>query len=253
MKTKILNTSDLHFEEADTEYREETLKKLEPLKEETGHAWILGDIGQPDDWRRIQEELEDHETRHVLGNMDHRENGKYYADRDTVEDIEPGEDPKLGGSGVKTNDTTDFVQNIELFEEEITDNNYKVMFSHNPRHVGIDPWNDEFIDDEENSRGQSTADHPFYDIIATAHYHTGEAYVNENDALVIKTPSTRENYKDGAPESTAQTIEMSGDYVNVTEYDLETLNQEEPETVYDKTFRYQDGGFEEIEIEGYRE
>lgn len=253
MSTKILETSDLHFEEEYEEFREETLKKLKKLEPEAERLWLLGDVGEQKDWNRLEDKFEDYRVRYVLGNMDTKEGQHYYADKETVEDIEPEEDPKLAGSGIKTENKTDFVQNIELFEEEITGNNYNVMFSHNPRHVGIDPWKDEFIPDDENSRGIATADHPFYDVIVTAHYHNGGAYVNENGALVIKSPSPQENYKQGAPDQTSQVIELSGDYVNIAEYDLETLDQEEPETVYDKTFRYRDGEFEEIDVEEYLE
>ncbi|MFB6204071.1 MAG: hypothetical protein ABEJ75_00325 [Candidatus Nanohaloarchaea archaeon] len=246
----VLETSDLHLEEQDQESKEDTLERLLTVAEDADEIWAPGDIGDVRDWNMFEETFSEHDIEYSLGNMDTKPNESYHADRDTVEDVDPLEDPKLGGSGVKTDDVTDFVNNIKLFEEKLSGNGYNVMFSHNPKHVGIDSWNEEFIPDEENDRGRATADHPFYDIIVTAHYHNGGAYVNENGALVVKSPSARENYKEGAPERTSQLIEFSEDYINVREVDLDSPDGE---PVYEKTFRYDGEGFEEIDPREYLE
>ncbi|MFB6204003.1 MAG: hypothetical protein ABEK01_05925 [Candidatus Nanohaloarchaea archaeon] len=235
----VLLTSDLHFEEEDEQFRERTLEELLELGD-AGYAWVPGDVGEQEDWDRLEDAFSGLELRYSPGNMDSLDGEGYYADRETTT-VGPEEDPKLGGSGVKTGDVTDFVKNVELFEEEVSGNGYKVLFSHNPRHVGIDPWEQEFIPDGENDRGRRTADHGFYDIIVTAHYHTGDAYVNENGALVVQSPSAQENYREDAPERTAQLLEMEGEDVTVRERDLE-----DGEIFYEKSFRYDGDGFREL-------
>lgn len=256
LMSRLLVASDLHFEETEEQLRERRLNQLGELSEQVDYALVPGDVGEEKDWEELERTLEQNEVDHsaTMGNMDTREDQHYVVDRDTVTDLDEEDDRKHTESGVLTDDTSKFVENILLMEDEFSGKDYDWLISHNPKHIGIDPWEQEFIPDEENSRGRATADHEFYDIVLTAHYHKGGAYVNENGSLVVTNPAVKENYKYNTPDGTVHLMDFQDDYVNVQEVKLDSVHGENVEgkkTIYEKTFRYDGEDFEEVKPEQY--